>query len=263
VEKTVAITQSNYIPWKGYFDLINSVEEFILYDDVQYTRRDWRNRNQIKTPNGPYWLTIPVQVKGKFSQPIKDVRVSDRSWAADHWRTIVQNYARTPYFADYREVFERAYLSLDTDSLSEINYRFLTTICAVLDIRTPITWSMSYCLQPGRTERLVGICKQAGARHYVSGPAAQAYLDERLFQAEGIEVWWADYKGYPEYRQRFSPFEHAVSILDLIFNEGPQARNYLKSFTHGPIHRHDAVPLGGTPGGVLPADVPGGGADHG
>jgi hypothetical protein len=262
VSKTIAITQSNYIPWKGYFDVINSVDEFVLYDDVQYTRRDWRNRNQIKTPDGPLWLTIPVQVKGKFSQPIKDVRVSDRSWAQTHWRAIVQNYARTPYFAEYREVFERAYLTLDTDFLSEINYRFLVTVCSILGIRTPITWSMDYRLEPGRTERLVSICKQAGARHYVSGPAAQAYLDETLFHAEGIEVWWADYQGYPEYRQRFPPFEHTVSILDLLFNEGPQARHYLKSFLYGPIHRHNPVPLGWTPRGVLSENLPGRREDH-
>jgi len=226
--KTVAIVQSNYIPWRGYFDLINLVDEFILYDDMQYTRRDWRNRNVIKTAAGPTWLTIPVQVKGKYLQRIKDVVISDHNWASRHWRAIVHNYSRAKYFSAYREPFEELYSSPQDDSL--INHRFLTTICRMLHIETKLSWSMDYHLSDGKTERLVDLCKQASATAYLSGPAAKNYLNEELFRQEGITVSYMDYSGYPEYGQLNPPFEAQVSVIDLIFNEGPDAASYMKSF---------------------------------
>ena len=104
--KKIAISQSNYIPWKGYFDLINRVDEFILYDDAQFTRRDWRNRNKIKTPNGTQWLTIPVDVKGRYLQKINETKVSDKKWAIKHWKQIKQNYFKAKYFTKYKDFFD-------------------------------------------------------------------------------------------------------------------------------------------------------------
>src|SRR6266542_1166967 len=140
--KKVAILQSSYIPWKGYFDLINLVDEFILFDDMQYTRRDWRNRNIIKTPKGPIWLTIPVEVKGKYYQKIKDTIISDPNWGKTHWATVVHNYSKARYFAMYREVFENLYLNSEEKFLSRVNYLFLSAICEILGIKTKISWSM-------------------------------------------------------------------------------------------------------------------------
>jgi hypothetical protein len=179
--KKVAIVQSNYIPWKGYFDLINMADEFILYDDVQYTRRDWRNRNMIKSPSGPIWLTIPVEVKGKYYQKIKDTVISDREWNIRHWKVLVHNYSKAQYFGYYHALFEDLYLGSNDFYLSQINYRFLMVICKLLGITTRITWSMDYPLTKGKTERLVDLCKQAGAAEYISGPAAKNYIDEELF----------------------------------------------------------------------------------
>lgn len=230
VTKKVGILQSNYIPWKGYFDLINIVDEFILYDDMQYTRRDWRNRNKIKTPNGSQWLTIPVSVKGKYSQSIKDTKINDNSWVQKHWSTIKQNYSKAKYFKDYKDVFEELYLNSKEDSLSLINYKFIIAINTILDINTKILWSSDFDLADGKTERLLGICKDCKATEYISGPAAQGYLDEELFGKENIKVSWMDYSNYPEYPQVYPPFEHAVTVLDLIFNEGPNAKKYMKSF---------------------------------
>lgn len=232
--KRVAIVQSNYIPWKGYFDLINSVNEFILFDDVQYTVRDWRNRNKIKTAQGVTWLSIPIEVKGRFHQQIREARASDRSWPATHWKSIAQAYSKARYFARYRERLEDLYRRPCSPYLSEINYTFLSTLCSLLDIQTPLTWSSHYDLVPGKTERLVSLCQQAGATEYVSGPAAKSYLDETLFAEVGIGVRWMDYSSYPEYHQLFPPFEHAVSVLDLLFNEGPNAWRYMKSFRSEP-----------------------------
>jgi WbqC-like protein len=229
--KKVAIVQSNYIPWKGYFDLINLVDEFILFDDMQYTRRDWRNRNTIKTPAGPLWLTIPVAVKGNFFQKIEETVVSDPGWAKKHWQSIVHSYSRARHFQTYREMFESLYLSADEKFLSRINYRFLRAICQILAIDTKISWSHDYVAGGVKTERLVDLCKQAGADVYISGPSARAYLDEALFEREKIELQYIDYSGYPEYEQLFPPFTHQVSIIDLIFSEGPAATKYMKSFS--------------------------------
>ncbi len=228
--KTVAIIQSNYIPWKGYFDVINSVDEFILFDDMQYTRRDWRNRNKIKTPSGTAWLTIPVESKGKYLQKIRETVVSDCSWAAQHWQSIQNFYARAPFFNDYRDLFEDLYLNCAETLLSRINHRFLTAICRTLNIATPITWSMQYEIVDGKTERLVSLCKQAGATHYISGPAARDYIDPALFEREEIGLEFYDYTGYPEYRQLYPPFRHDVTMLDLLFNAGPETPRYMKSF---------------------------------
>jgi WbqC-like protein family len=230
MSKTIAVVQSNYIPWRGYFDLINSVDEFILYDDVQYTIRDWRNRNIIKTQNGPRWLTIPVEVKGKYFQKIKDTVISDTTWGRKHWASIIHNYSRAKYFLIYRELFKDLYLRSEDKLLSQINYRFIIAICKILGIRTTISRSMDYNLVGDKTERLVHLCKQAGATAYLSGPSAKAYLDEDVFRNEGIAVAYIDYSGYPEYRQLYPPFEPSVTIVDLIFNEGPSATGYMKSF---------------------------------
>jgi len=229
--KKVAILQSNYIPWKGYFDLINSVDEFILYDDVQFTRRDWRNRNKIKTPQGIVWLTIPVKVKDRYYQKIKETEVSSTTWAASHWKTLQYNYARAPFFDTYAPTFAEIYDQLAQETLlSRINFTLLKAICGILGIRTQLSWSMDYELVEGKTERLVNLCQQAGGDTYLSGPAAQDYLQPEIFEQAGITLAYYDYSGYPEYPQLFPPFEHSVSILDLLLNVGPDAPRYMKSY---------------------------------
>jgi hypothetical protein len=227
--KKIAILQSNYIPWKGYFDLINMVDEFILYDEVQYTKNDWRNRNRIKTRDGAQWLTIPV-VHKDLAQKISETRVADSIWRKKHWKSLCQWYAKATYFKKYRDMLEDLYLGGSDEYLSRINHAFMGAINNILGIDTEISWSADYDLAGDKTERLVRICKQAGGDQYVSGPAAKGYLDESLFVAEGISLHYMDYSGYPEYDQLFPPFEHSVSILDLIFNEGADAPKYMKSF---------------------------------
>jgi hypothetical protein len=224
--KKIAVIQSNYIPWKGYFDILGRVDEFVLFDDVQYTRRDWRNRNQIKTPRGPRWLTIPVNSSGRYLAPIKEITVSDPTWAAKHWEALAANYEGARHFEDYRGSVEDLYLGATETRLSAINRRMIEGICRLLGIQTRLSWSTDFDLEEGRTQRIVGICKQAGATEYLSGPSARAYLDESLFEAQGITVTYMDYSGYREYTQLFPPFVHEVTVLDLIFNEGPRSREY-------------------------------------
>ncbi len=226
----MAIVQSNYIPWKGYFDLIRSADEFIFFDDVQYTRRDWRNRNRIKTKDGLLWLSIPVESKRRYTAAIKDMVVSDHGWAQKHWKTIVANYARAHCFREYQELFAELYLSCKEKYLVDVNHRFIAAICRILGGSTRLSRSCDYERVDGRTERIVSLCRQAGATRYLSGPSARSYLDQGLFSAAGIGVTFADYSRYPEYEQLHPPFSHEVSIIDLLFNKGPDAGRYLLEF---------------------------------
>ena len=231
--KTVAIVQSNYIPWKGYFDLIRQADEFVLYDDVQYTRRDWRNRNRIKTPQGTQWLTVPVQVKGKYTQAIKDTRISDPDWRRCHWMTLCCSYGKAPHFRACKQPFEEFYQGQGSDFLSDVNRDLIERVCKLLGIGTRITQSMDYKLEAeDPTDKLLEVCLQAGATHYISGPAAREYLNESLFERAGVKVRWMDYAGYPEYPQLFPPFEHAVSVVDLLFMTGTDAPRYLERRSH-------------------------------
>jgi WbqC-like protein family len=225
--------QSSYIPWKGYFDLIRHVDEFILFDDVQFTKRDWRNRNRIKTAHGPLWLSIPVQVKGRFLQPIKDTQISDGNWNRAHWRTIQTHYAQTPFYPQFKDLLEDLYLGCRHTALSEINYRFTAALCGVLGITTRLSWSMDYQLaSEEKTERLVALCQQADATEYLSGPRARDYIDPSRFERAGISLTYFDYEGYPEYAQAYPPFDHFVSIIDLILHTGADAPAHML-----PLHK--------------------------
>jgi len=229
--KTCAIVQSSYIPWKGYFDLINLVDEFVLFDCVQYTRRDWRSRNRIKTAKESVWLTVPVQSKGNYEAPIDTILTDGNQWAEKHWQTISHNYAKAPYFKEYAPIFQRCYEEAASKSrLSEVNALFLRQICNLLEIKTRITDSREYLISSGKTERLMDICSQVGASVYYSGPSAKGYMDEELARSHGVEVRWMTYDDYPEYPQIHPPFEHAVSIIDVFFNVGDKASTYLQTF---------------------------------
>lgn len=199
--KRVAILQSNYIPWKGYFDIIAAVDEFILYDDMQYTRRDWRNRNQIKTPSGVQWLTIPVKVGGRYSQTIRETEIESPVWAKNHWKALSQNYRRAQYFNEIAEWLEPLYLVEQPAYLSQVNRRFIEAICAYLDIKTIISNSWDYPLSEGKSLRLADLCAAAGGCEYISGPAASDYIEESVFTQQGIKLTWFDYVGYSEYPQ--------------------------------------------------------------
>lgn len=217
--KKIAILQSNYIPWRGYFDLINQVDVFVIYDEVQYTKNDWRNRNIIKTPNGPLWLTIPVRQQN-LEQKINETRVSLKNWNIKHWNAIKANYTKAPYFKQYEERFKELYLDINTDLLSEINLKFIFTINDILGIKTQIIDSLSLDLRGNKNERLVDAVLKLNGTHYLSGPSAKNYLDTKLFEENNIQLEWMDYEGYSEYQQLFPPFSDTVSILDTIFSCG-------------------------------------------
>ncbi len=202
--------------------MIARVDEFILYDDVQFTRRDWRNRNLIKTPHGVRWLTIPVTNKGNYFESIKNIRISEPSWAEQHWRALQLSYRRAPHFAQFAPVIGSMYEAAGKEELlSRVNFLFISGLCELLGINTPLKWSMDYETVSGRNERLISLCRQSNATNYLSGPAAKHYADEAAFNSVGVTLEWMDYSLYPVYEQRFGgEFVHGVSVLDVIFNCG-------------------------------------------
>jgi len=224
--KRVAVLQSSYIPWKGYFDIIHDVDTFIFYDDVQFTHQDWRSRNRLIANGKPVWLTVPTG--GDIKRLINEVLLSNPTWQKKHWSTIRHAYTKSPGFRDYANIFEEIYLGKQWTSLSEMN-QYVTRMIAddLLGIQTEFRDSIEYNAIGIKQDRLIDLLVKAGATHYLSGPAARAYIDPSRFEEAGIELEYKDYTGYPEYRQNSETFEHAVSVLDLLFNTGPAAPVYI------------------------------------
>lgn len=228
----VAICQSNYIPWKGYFDLINDVDLFIFLDDAQFTIRDWRNRNRIKTPKSCRWLTVPVG--DDRNRLICDVGIKDPSWQQSHFQILRQYYRDAPYFDHFKPLLSELYLKRRWTNLSQLNQHAVREIAGVLGIKTSFLQSSDFQVSSKKERRILDLLKAVGARVYVSGPAAKAYLDPARFEGEGISVVWKDYSGYPEYPQLHPPFEHAVTILDLLFHCGPYAAQKIWEWRQAP-----------------------------
>ena len=224
--KRVGIFQSNYIPWKGYFDLIHDVDLALYFDDVQYTKNDWRNRNKVKTPAGSQWLTIPAG--DNINRLICEVTLDDKRWQIKHWKTLSQHYGKAPYFKRYQGFLEHVYLETKWDRLSAVNQYMIRSIAAnYLGIKTTFAQSSDIQSEGRRQDRVMHLLKAVGANSYVSGPAGKDYIDPARFHEENIELVWKDYSGYPEYPQFFPPFEHAVSVLDLLFQTGPDAPYFI------------------------------------
>jgi len=224
--KKVAIIQSNYIPWKGYFDIIHDSELFIFHDDLQYTKDDWRNRNKIKTSTGLRWLTIPV---GRNEHRlICDVEITDIKWQRKHYDILRQTYFNAPFFKLYETFLREIYLEKKWNNLSELNQYLIKTISRdFLGIKTEFMDSRSFIVNGVKHEKLLNLVIAAGTQVYVSGPAAKHYIIEKDYEDAGIQIIWKDYTGYPEYPQSFDNFCHYVSTLDLLFYTGNNAPYYI------------------------------------
>lgn len=217
----VAVCQSNYIPWRGYFDLIKSADLFVFHDDLQYTKQDWRNRNKIKTSIGTEWLTVPVK-KAPVDTLIDDIEISGEEWKVDHARRIDQHLGDAPHFQDAFDLWCRF-----DSKLGEMNRRTIGRICDYLGIKTQLVHSKRLNLKGAKTDRLIDLMKKVDGKTYISGPAAKAYLDVEKMRKAGFEVEWMVYGPYKEYPQQYADFEPFVTVLDLIANVGPQAREYI------------------------------------
>ena len=223
----VGIIQSNFLPWRGYFDFIRESDLFIIHDDLQYTKSDWRNRNKIKTPRGIEWITVPVRYR-HTSQLIEETPVDYATpWAKKMLNRIREVYRRAPCFEPYFSELADL-LNQPAFSISDLNLRLIKWVCCHLEIDTPIKMSREYHPQGTKTERLIGVLQQVKATTYLSGPAAKAYLVPELFDQAGIQLEFKQYH-YLEYDQLYPPFEGAVSVIDLLFMKGREAITYVES----------------------------------
>jgi hypothetical protein len=222
----ICIVQSCYIPWKGFFDLIGRCDEYVIYDSAQFVKQHWFNRNRIKTPNGTKWLSIPVVTSSRLGQPINQVEIA-KPWADQHWSAIKLSYGRAPFFTQFESTVKAWYEQAEKQTrLTSVNAIFVNGIAEMLGLKTQIVSDAVYPATGDRMERLLQIVQAAGATHYLSGPSAQAYFDESMFATANIATEWMSYDGYAEYPQLYGEFEHGVTILDLIFNAGPEAQRY-------------------------------------
>lgn len=222
----VAVDQPNYIPWKGYFDIIHDVDLFVLYNDVQYTSRDWRNRNRIIMCDDMKWLSVPVGQK--VHRLICDVMIPDPSWQRNHYETLKHAYGKAPFFKKYKEFLEDVYLGHVWKYLYELNQYIIERISKdFLGLNTRFVDSRAYQTHGKKHERLLGLVQAAGGDIYESGPAAKNYIISKDYLDNGIRLLWKSYDGYPEYPQMSSEFHHEVSILDLLFNVGDEAPYYI------------------------------------
>ena len=223
----VGIIQSNYLPWRGYFDFIDDVDLFVVHDDVQFTKGDWRNRNRIKTPQGLRWLTVPVHHR-HTAQRICDTAIDySHHWRRDHCNLIIANLAKAPYVDDVVSLLQPAFDAKHA-TISDLNVALLNSVCSYLCIQTPLRLSSELQVEGTKTDRLIALLTAVGATTYVSGPSAAAYLEEARFQDAGIRLEYKAYR-YPDYPQLWGRFEGAVSVIDLIANCGRQARERIKS----------------------------------
>jgi len=230
--KKVASIQSNYIPWKGYFDIIRNVDLFIFYDNAQYTNQDWRSRNYIKTPRGKKWLTIPCG--HNINRKIHEVNLTDKSWQRSHFDIIKQNYKEARYYRKYASFLEEIYLSRVWENLSEFNQYVTKRISKeLLGAKTVFEDSRIYDIRSSKGDGVKELIEKSGADIYLMGPTAKAYLDEDFQYTIKAKFVWMDYSDYPEYNQLYPPFDHYVSIIDLILNEGDKAVNFMKTFSLG------------------------------
>jgi hypothetical protein len=225
----LVVLQSNYLPWKGYFDLMSKADLFVVYDSVQFTKNDWRNRNRLPSSSGGVWLTVPVTTSGLFGQSIDEVRVVDRRWPLKHERTIRQLLSKAPFFSLIDRDLASAFEAVATfDRLHDVNVLLLRTVATWLGVTTPIAIDRDLGTFDGTpTERLVAMATHVGATSYLTGPAGLDYLERDRFADAGVALEVIDYGAYPQYEQRVTPFDHAVSALDLVANVGPDACTHL------------------------------------
>lgn len=228
VEK-IAILQSNYIPWKGYFDIIGKVDLFIFHDDLQYTKSDWRNRNFIKTKNGKEWLTVPC---GRDeNRLIKDVNLNNNDWQIKHWRKIEESYSDSQHYSYGISTLRPIYLDVKWENLSVMNQYIIKFISLeILKFDVKFMNSIEFNLTEKKGDRVLELLKKINAKYYLSGPAAKDYLNTDLFKLNDIEIEWMDYSNYKEYPQLFPPFDHNVSIIDMLMNLGPDLKKFMKCY---------------------------------
>ena len=226
--KRVAVIQPGYLPWLGFFELIASSDVFVIYDDVQFDKNGWRNRNRIKTAEGPQWLTIPVLIKGKNKPLNNEVNVKEDLWRKKHLKSLQHNYVKSKYFNDVFGILEKG-LNEDTDKLIDIDMFFVNKIKEYLGIKTDVVLSSDLGVDGGnKTDRLINICRKFGGTHYYNGAAGKELYKKEDFASLGVTLEFQDYK-HPVYTQLYGEFVPYLSVVDLLFNEGKASLDIILS----------------------------------
>ena len=227
----VTILQPSYLPWLGFFEQMHRSDQFVLYDDVQFTRRDWRNRNRVRVLEGSVWLTVPVIQKNKYEQSLLETKIDNStSWKRKHLETIRCHYSKTPFFDLHYPWCEKVFNS-EWNFLLDLSLETIQYLKGELKINTPLLRSSELGAPGNKTERLVSICKQLGATQYLSGESARNYISEKDFSDQGIELEYQEYQ-HPEYPQRYEGFVPFLSTIDLLFNCGDKSLGFLKQTDH-------------------------------
>ena len=223
----VTILQPSYLPWLGFFEQMHRSDQFVLYDDVQFTRRDWRNRNRIRVQEGSVWLTVPVIQKNKYEQSLLETKIDNStSWKRKHLQSIRCHYSKTPFFDLYFPWCEKIF-NREWDFLLDLSLETIQYLKGELKINTPLLRSSELGESGNKSERLISICKQLGATQYLSGESAKNYISEKDFSDQGIGLEYQNYQ-HPEYPQRYEGFVPFLSTIDLLFNCGEKSMEFLK-----------------------------------
>ena len=223
----VSILQISYLPWLGFFEQMHRSDQFVLYDDIQFTRREWRNRNRIRIEEGSTWLTVPVIQKNKYKQTLLETKIDNTtSWKRKHLETIRCHYSKTPFFDLYFPWCEKVYNS-EWNYLLDLSLETIQYLKEELKIKTPIVRSSELGGAGNKTQRLISICKKLGATHYLSGESARSYILDSEFSNQNIELEYQEYQ-HPEYPQRYEGFVPFLSTIDLLFNCGEKSLGILK-----------------------------------
>ena len=225
-ENKVAILQPNYIPWKGVFDMINMVDTFVFFDDVDFTKRDWRTRNKIKTAQGSIWLSVPVNKNSRGDKIYEIIISNHENWQEKHYKSIVASYKQSKYFEKYHPLLEKIYLNEKWENLSEFNIYVTRLIAELLGIDTVFYNSRELNVEGIKDDRLISICEKLKATEYLSGPAAKDYIRPEIFQNKDISLSYIKYE-YKEYKQLYGDFDHFVTVLDVLFNCGDDAKDFI------------------------------------
>jgi hypothetical protein len=220
--------QPVYLPWLGLFHKIALADLFCYFDIAQYQTKDFNNRNKIKTHSGEIWLSVPVESKNHFSKSVGEIRIVQDGWQRKHFKSISMAYQKAPYFRDYIEQFEEVLTGQAFETLSDLNLAILRLAMRSLEIFTPIVKASEYAFQGVKSDLVLDMCVQLKADVYVFGAQGRDYADVESFRAARVVPYFQEYR-HPQYRQLHGEFKPYMSVIDLLFNEGPRSREIVMS----------------------------------
>ncbi|MBN2569182.1 MAG: WbqC family protein [Deltaproteobacteria bacterium] len=219
--------QPVYLPWLGLFHKISLAHAFVSFNQVQYLQKDWNNRNKIKTAQGDIWLTVPVLAAGHREKILTDIEINNSlPWQRKHWKSILLNYKKAPFFEEYVSFFEDVYLKKEWQYLVDLNDYMLRWFLKTLGIDVEFVDARDKDFQGSKNALVLDMCVKMGAEKYIFGILGKDYADRIPFEKKGIKIYFQDYK-HPTYPQLHGEFISHLSVIDLLFNCGPDSRRIL------------------------------------